>query len=522
MKTWSISQRLFLFGVVSVLCVANLGIMATTRIKEASALARFNDSIRASVEADMMHDAIRGDVYAALLATTDQDRATAADELAAHSQTLKGHFERIATNLQDQPAVASAVAQASAEVDTYVADGAAVIIAAGTTAKANDGEAGDNAARVEAPEFTAFKDQFLVLETNLSALSDTVQNAATEAEEANAAATRRARTLVMAISGLSILAMAGASWCIARGITHHLRRMISEMTGSVDKVAVAGTQLLAGAEQTRGKAQSSADIAREISSHVQGVAAATVEMSTSITDISRSVAHAAEVAAQGVHVVDTTSAHITKLGSSSAEISQVIDLITSIAKQTNLLALNATIEAARAGVAGKGFAVVANEVKELAKQTGDATSAISERIAAIQGDADKTVDAIGSITSLINDIAQIQAEISSAVEMQALATQDIEQRIVQAATGTETIVTEAGSVAATAAENAQAVATTREAAENLTAVASSLRALVGAPQLGAAAPTAKPGRSGGGNPPRSPLPGRKRLRPAKPAGAGAR
>jgi len=254
------------------------------------------------------------------------------------------------------------------------------------------------------------------------------------------------------------------------------------------------------------------------------VAAATVEMSTSTTDISRSVAHAAEVAAQGVHVVDTTSAHITKLGSSSAEISQVIDLITSIAKQTNLLALNATIEAARAGVAGKGFAVVANEVKELAKQTGDATSAISERIAAIQGDADKTVDAIGSITSLINDIAQIQAEISSAVEMQALATQDIEQRIVQAATGTETIVTEAGSVAATAAENAQAVATTREAAEKLTDVAATLRSLVGAPQVGVAA--AKAGRAGGSRPggssPRPPRPGRRRARRAEPVGAGAR
>jgi len=218
---------------------------------------------------------------------------------------------------------------------------------------------------------------------------------------------------------------------------------------------------------------------------------------------------------------DETNETVATLGQSSAEIGQVIEVITSIAKQTNLLALNATIEAARAGVAGKGFAVVANEVKELAKQTGDATSAISERIAAIQGDADKTVDAIGSITSLINDIAQIQAEISSAIEMQALATQDIEQRIVHAASGTETIVSEAGSVAATAAENAQAVATTREAAENLTEVASRLRALVGAPQLGMARPAGSngPGRSGGGSSPRLRLPNRKRTRPA---GAGAR
>jgi methyl-accepting chemotaxis protein len=64
---------------------------------------------------------------------------------------------------------------------------------------------------------------------------------------------------------------------------------------------------------------------------------------------------------------------VSKLGESSAEIGQVIKVITSIAQQTNLLALNATIEAAPAGEAGKGFAVVANEVKELAKKTAKAT-----------------------------------------------------------------------------------------------------------------------------------------------------
>lgn len=55
---------------------------------------------------------------------------------------------------------------------------------------------------------------------------------------------------------------------------------------------------------------------------------------------------------------------------------KVANSITAVAKQTNLLALNATIEASRAGEAGRGFAVVAEEVKELAKQTGEATGEI--------------------------------------------------------------------------------------------------------------------------------------------------
>jgi methyl-accepting chemotaxis protein len=70
---------------------------------------------------------------------------------------------------------------------------------------------------------------------------------------------------------------------------------------------------------------------------------------------------------------------VAKLGSSSAEIGDVVEMITSIAEQTNLLALNATIESARAGEAGKGFAVVANDVEELAEETATATEDIALR-----------------------------------------------------------------------------------------------------------------------------------------------
>src|SRR5207248_3473567 len=106
------------------------------------------------------------------------------------------------------------------------------------------------------------------------------------------------------------------------------------------------------------------------------------------------------------------------LGRSSAEVGQVIKVISRIAEQTKLLALNAAIEAARAGEAGRGFAVVANEVKELAKETARATEDIGRKIEAIQRDTRGAVEAIGQIGGVIAQIHDFQNTIASAVEEQ--------------------------------------------------------------------------------------------------------
>ncbi len=174
-----------------------------------------------------------------------------------------------------------------------------------------------------------------------------------------------------------------------------------------------------------------------------------------------------------------TNVTVTKLGESSAEIGQVIKVITSIAQQTNLLALNATIEAARAGEAGKGFAVVANEVKELAKQTAKATEDISQRIGAIQADAKSAVDAIRMISEIVGQVNDIAGTIATAVEEQSATTSEMSRNVSEAAKGSGEVARYITSVATAAQSTSAGASDSQRAAQQLARMSTELRALVG-------------------------------------------
>jgi len=92
--------------------------------------------------------------------------------------------------------------------------------------------------------------------------------------------------------------------------------------------------------------------------------------------------------------IQETSKRIKRLGESSQEIGEIVDLISDITEQTNVLALNAAIQAASAGEAGRGFSVVAAEVQRLAERSAEATKQIGSLVKAIQGD---TQDAIAAM-----------------------------------------------------------------------------------------------------------------------------
>jgi len=264
-----------------------------------------------------------------------------------------------------------------------------------------------------------------------------------------------------------------------------VRATIGSLAEATDSVSGAATHMIENSERIVGSAADAGKrvdavtvTAGQVSRHVETVAASGEEMAASIREIGQNAAQAVQVVAEAVTTAKETAEIMSKLGDSSAEIGNVIRVITSIAEQTNLLALNATIEAARAGAAGKGFAVVAGEVKDLAQETAKATEDISRRVQAIQADAASARAAIGQIGAVIQRIDDYQTTIAGAVEEQSATTNETNRNLAEAAGGSRDIATNMALVTTVTDTTVSNATNSLESARDLSRTATQLGTLV--------------------------------------------
>jgi methyl-accepting chemotaxis protein len=210
--------------------------------------------------------------------------------------------------------------------------------------------------------------------------------------------------------------------------------VMASLAASADSMQRAASAMSEAATGVHDEARATSDGAARSSQDLISVAGAVQQLTSSVAEISRQVAVAADVAHQAVLRAEASQTTIRGLAEATARIGDVVHLISDIAGQTNLLALNATIEAARAGDAGKGFAVVAGEVKALAAQTAKATAEIGDQIDGVRAATTQSVAAMSEISEFIGRMNEVSAAISAAVEEQSATTQEIASSV-QAVSG---------------------------------------------------------------------------------------
>ncbi len=243
-----------------------------------------------------------------------------------------------------------------------------------------------------------------------------------------------------------------------------LEKVISEVRESVEVTASSSTEISASIEQMAAGAQEQSAQAIEVAGAVEEMAKTIMETTKNTGALADAAKESRRIAGEGgdvigqtiegmdriAQVVKMSSEKIQRLGKSSSEIGEIIQVIDDIADQTNLLALNAAIEAARAGEQGRGFAVVADEVRRLAERTTKATKEIAEMIQRIQAEtgeavgaidagnaevergkklADKAGEALREIVQGSDKVAHLVSQVAAASEQQSTAAEQISRNI---------------------------------------------------------------------------------------------
>lgn len=191
-----------------------------------------------------------------------------------------------------------------------------------------------------------------------------------------------------------------------------LRNVVISINQTSERVASSAQESRATAMHLAEASEHQADQITSASSSIKQMAETIDQMSSDANESAEVAQHSVEIASKGADTVrrtilgmdnireqiQETSKRIKRLGESSQEIGDIVEIIDDIADQTNILALNAAMQAAMAGEAGRGFAVVADEVQRLAERSSNATKQIEALVKTIQADTSEAVSSMESTT----------------------------------------------------------------------------------------------------------------------------
>jgi len=341
---------------------------------------------------------------------------------------------------------------------------------------------------------------------NLTSLIE-LQNKFVEASESNAVASMsQGRILLVAISGLALLAAAALVWLLSRSIvgplkqalvvaqrvaagdlsgevevktkdetgvllqalksmSDSLRKIVGDVRSGSEAIASGTKQIASGNADLSQRTEEQASSLEETASSMEKLTSTVKQNAENAKQANQLALGASAVAVQGGTVVGQVVDTMSAINASSKKIVDIIGVIDGIAFQTNILALNAAVEAARAGEQGRGFAVVASEVRNLAQRSAAAAKEIKSLIGDSVGKVDagtRLVDEAGKtmqeIVTSVKRVTDIMSEITAASQEQSSGIEQVNQAIAQMDEATQqnaALVEEAAAAAEAMQEQAQ-------------------------------------------------------------------
>ncbi len=493
-----------LVGMALAFLIGGVALVASQRlVQNSQAIANSGAALRAQMAADMMHDALRSDVLAALLAGVKQDpaaRQAIEADLAEHSDTFKTSLSQLDA-LPLDPNARAAASKVRPALDAYIASAAQVVRLAFSDLAAAEAQ------------MPAFQAAFKTLEDDMEALSGLIEAQSAAVQTHSESTGLQARWVIGVSAVLGALGLNWLSATISLRVAKPVRTAVAvaqrvasgdlsqpvplegrgETASLLEALATMQSQLQALVDtvgRTSGViAQGSAEIAvgnADLSQRTEQTAAELQRTASTMDALTGAVRQSADTARSGNElaeqasqvarqggeavgrVVDTMGA----IHQASRRIADILGVIDSIAFQTNILALNAAVEAARAGEQGKGFAVVATEVRTLAQRSAQAAREIKTLIGdsvdkvetggAQVAEAGKTMDDIvAQVLKVAHMMAEIQrttAEQSDDIAQVGIAIQQVDRMTQQNAALVEQSAAAADNLKQQAAELATVVA----------------------------------------------------------------
>ncbi len=209
-----------------------------------------------------------------------------------------------------------------------------------------------------------------------------------------------------------------------------LRNLVARINSTAEmvneassKAQMTSSSLQAASEQQSREIKETGEAVLRMAQQINEVSARaseSVEVAQNSLTASQGGSQAVNHAISGMNVIrdqiQETAKRIKRLGESSQEIGEIVELISDLTEQTNVLALNAAIQAASAGEAGRGFTIVAEEVQRLAERSAEATKQVAMVIKTIQTDTQDAVAAMERSTQGVVEGTRRSDEAGKALE----------------------------------------------------------------------------------------------------------